>query len=83
MLKVFYLGLCCVFRKNEDEVDVDVITASLNKTFFDFDEEIKYVFSTAFSCICLNYRQNYIVTVLLRWFLAPLFFVSHCVSLIH
>jgi len=55
MLKVFYLGLCCVFRKNEDEVDVDVITASLNKTFFDFDEEIKYVFSTAFSCICLNY----------------------------
>jgi len=34
------------FRRNEDEIDVDEITACLNKKFYDIEEEIKYVAST-------------------------------------
>lgn len=39
----------CVSRRNEDDVDVDEITADLNRTFNDFQEEIKCAVSTLFT----------------------------------
>ena len=39
-----------MFRRNEDEIDVDEITACLNKTFCDIEEEIKCVASTVLCC---------------------------------
>lgn len=45
-------------QRNEDEIDVDVITASLNKTFCDFEEEIKVLKTLR---VCDNFHSRYLL----------------------
>jgi len=38
-----------VARSNDGEFDVDEITASLNRSFYDFDEDLRWVDGTSFT----------------------------------